>query len=156
MNMSILASLALLVQVVPTWALPEWAKAFWAETPPPTAWHRTWGILESIILGSWKQWNNSVLNSQLSTWTGQIMLTALALAATFLLVYKTTQVIKGRHRTLKEQQSQQSSSSIVHVHNKVQFRYDTRDIRHRERQTISLERYTDQMAIASWLTRLGM
>jgi len=142
----------------PTTAMPEWGRKFWNFTPPPTAWHQIWNIIQTNLVGSWTQWNNHVLNTQLSIWLGQILTTLLALTPILWALYKTTMLIKGRHRTLNESQSAQSNSSIVHVHNKVQFRDDARDQCHGERQKInrSLEKYEDHMAILAWLIRLEM
>jgi hypothetical protein len=78
MNMSILVSLILLVQFETSTALPTWAEAFWSRARPQTAWHKIWNLLEATLLGPWTHWNNIVLNSQWSIWSGQILITALA------------------------------------------------------------------------------
>ncbi len=151
MNMSILVSLTLLSQVKATAAFSEWLMSLWTPNTP-TTWQRVGFIIQATIVGPWTKWNDLVLTAQ---WFKFV--TILALATILLLIYKTLQFFKGRHCTSMESQSSQANSRIVHFHNEVRFREHARSARHSdEREAISLERFTEQMSIASWLTRMEM
>jgi len=154
--MSILVSLTLLSQVKATAAFSEWLMSLWTPNTP-TTWQRVSLIIQATIAGPWAKWNDLVLTSQWSIWTGNIFITILALATIFLLIYKTLQFFKGRHRTSMESLSSQANSNFVKFHNEVRFGEHARSARHsEEREAISLERFTEQMSIASWLTRMEM
>jgi hypothetical protein len=105
-------------------------------------------------------WYNQVMVSKATTLLGQTGITLLALAMICFLVYKLTKAIGGRHRTpLQNTGAPQANSSVVHVHNAVQFREESRGSHTRDRVSkivVPLEKYNDNMSIEAWLTRLEL
>lgn len=152
----ILVSFAPIVKTLPDWTDPL---RFW-DSKQESAWEKAWSSSLSTAYYIWEMWYNQVMVSKATTLLGQTGITLLALAMTCFLVYKLTKAIGGRHRTpLQNTGAPQANSSVVHVHNAVQFREEPRGSHTRDRVSkivVPLEKYNDSMSIEAWLTRLEL